>query len=383
MHARVSSSIFSGGSRLATCVETTRNAIRDLSPLTACVELVELDLRETPIADFSPLLALTNLRELEMSDDQLAVFCRLPALPSVWDLEVTGNGFSSFESFPAMPNLRRIRNAEVESLAGIERFRSLQNISGLGGEFDSLSPLSGLKHLTHLNASSGRRIRDLAPLGRLYELRSLWLSTDEPTLDLAPLTNLPALHDVAVRCEGKDHPGLAELRADLPSWDVEFLADCPRYTPSSRIEVVSQETFDYYDTKARFGVVESARNHRLIESELEWLDDRISSALSSGEGRFLWWGGLDLEVDEDYSLPFRWAGGRSRTLMLHSRKALKSFASLVGAIQDVLALARHDWIIYLQTDIEIPQSNGITAWIYPDRVQTTAEYESEARKRMR
>jgi hypothetical protein len=148
------------------------------------------------------------------------------------------------------------------------------------------------------------------------------------------------------------------------------------------VEVVSKETFDYYDTKARFGVIDSEYNHRLLESELEWLDERISAALSSGAGRFLWWGGLDLKVDEDYSLPYRWDGARSRTLVLYSEKALKCFARVVTAIQGVLARARNDWIIYLQTDITIPQRN-IIAWVYPDRVQLTAEHEHEVRRRMK
>ena len=341
----------------------TKNPIRDISPLGGCVNIEELELSDTPIRDFSVLQKLPKLRRLSISAEQLAQFKQIMSLPSLQTLEFGLDAFDSFDGFPAMPELRVIRGAHVKSLNGLEKFPKLENLVNLSGEFDSLEPIRELKCLTHANILSSW-ICSLDPVSRLFALRELWLSTELSKLDLTPLEALPALHVVTITCAGVEPHSLAKLRADLPSWDVEFFSRDSRHIPSLEIEVVDQETFDYYDTKNRFGLTSADTNEGLLSSELEWLDEKIEAVFA-----------VDFAEDEDYTIPFNWGGGRSRTVVLLSERALEAFSKLVLGIQNVLCHSNKDWIIYLQSD-----GGDFTVWVYPQKLMLTEEYEGRVRQ---
>jgi hypothetical protein len=88
---------------------------------------------------------------------------------------------------------------------------------------------------------------------------------------------------------------------------------------------------------------------------------------------------VDFEKDDDYSIPFRWLGARSRTVVLLSDQAVEAFPRLVLQIQKVLAHANKDWIIYFQSD-EVEVEQVFVVWIYPDRIMVTKKYEKTVRK---
>jgi hypothetical protein len=67
---------------------------------------------------------------------------------------------------------------------------------------------------------------------------------------------------------------LANLQAGLLSWDVEFLSKKPRYTPSLAVEVVAQETFNFYDFEKPFGLKETDTNEGLRRSAGDGEDER-------------------------------------------------------------------------------------------------------------
>jgi hypothetical protein len=347
-------------------LDLTRNPVRDISALVACPTIEVLRLSEAPIEDFSVLSALPRLRELKISAGQIPVFTRLKGLPHLQKLLLGLETFHSFEGFPEMPELRAIQDAHVTSPQGLERFPKLENLN-LTGQFCSLEPLRELKALTHLYVS-GSRVQSLEPLKGLSALRDLSLSTDACELDLGPLYFLPALHEVAVGCSGKKSSSLDKLRQTLPSWDVEFRSPQPRHTPSLALEVVDQETFDIYNSKEPFNRTDSDGNERFLQSELEWLDAQLEEVLK-----------VDFEQDEDYSIPFRWLGARSRTVVLLSDQAVEAFPRLVLQIQKVLAHANKDWIIYFQSD-EVEVEQVFVVWIYPDRIMVTKKYEKTVRK---
>jgi Leucine-rich repeat (LRR) protein len=335
-----------------------KNPIRDISPLANCVNIEELHLGGCPIADFSALQFLPNLREISISVDQIAAFKQLKRLPHLRKLECGLDTFESFVGFPEMPELRVIRNAHVKSLDGLQHFPKLQNLINLTGGFDSLEPLRNLTDLTHANILSSR-VKSLQPLAELPAFRELFISTTARKIDLSPLKLLPSLHEVNVTCNGMEPAGLSELKASLPPWDIEFLSPTPRHTPSLELVVVDQNTFDIYDTKKPFNV-DSDENEGLLSSELEWLDDKLERLLSA-----------DFQSDDDYTIPFKWNGARSRTIVLFSDKSVAALPKLVLGIQEVLSNAKKDWIVYLHTDDASPE---FVVWVYPDKIMVTHEY---------
>ncbi len=337
-----------------------KNPIRDISVLGSCTSLEELDLGESPIDDFSVLQILPKLRELSLSTDQIAAFRRLDRLPSLRKLKVGLDTLDSFEGFPQMSELRVVISAHVASLRGLESFPKLENLVNLSGEFDSLEPLRNSKNLTHANILASR-IDSLKPLAGLSALRDLYLNTEVRELDLSPLELLPALHEVTVKCGGEELPSVGVLRTSLPSWDVEFRASTPRYTPSLDLEIVDQATFDLFDTGKPFNLTDSDTNEGLLGSELDWLDDQIEEVFS-----------VDFVKDEDYTIPYKWGGARSRTVVLLSDRAFEAFARLVIGIQRVLSQAKNDWIIYFQSD-EVDEE--FIVWIYPEKIVLAEEYE--------
>jgi len=355
-------------SPIATCTELKRlilsqNPIRDISALANCLTIEDLEINGTPIEDLSVLEKLPKLSKLSISANQVPALKRLSRLPALRKLELGSDTFDSFEGFPEMPELRVIFGVHVERLDGLDRFPKLENLVNLSGAFDSLEPLRHSKALTHVNILSSS-VHSLKPLAELHSLRDLWIHTDATTLDLSPLSSLTSLHKLSVECNGKELASLDEFRSTLPSWDVEFRASTPRYTPSLELDIVDQKTFDVYDTEKSFNITESDTNLQLLESELEWLENQIEDVLSK-----------DLKQDEDYMIPFQWGEARSRTVVILSEKAVAAFPRLVLSVQKVLSSARNDWIIYFQSE-----DDTFIVWIYPNKIMVTEEYAPNVRK---
>ncbi|WP_395735580.1 leucine-rich repeat domain-containing protein [Prosthecobacter sp.] len=346
-------------------LDLSRNQIEDMSALKACPAIKELNIAENPVKNLAVLEALPDLETLEISSDQLPVFSKIRRLSKLRKLEIHGDTFSSFEGFPEMPGLRIIWGAHVDDLAGVEKFPSLENLANISGGFVSLAPLKGVKRLTHANLHGGV-ITDLSPLSTLNELRELWLGTKAEKVDLTPLGGLPKLHGLNIKRDSQELPGVSEFRKKLSGWDIEFQAEKVRHMPSTRLEVVSQEEFDRFDTHEPFGMLPTDGNYELLESELEWLQERIETSFAS-----------EFKEREDYNIPLQWGGARSTTIVLLSEEAMHAFPRLVTGIQKALAHARNDWIIYFQSDAS---EDDFIVWVYPDKIVTTREFEGNVKK---
>jgi hypothetical protein len=84
----------------------------------------------------------------------------------------------------------------------------------------------------------------------------------------------------------------------------------------------------------------SHTNERLLTSELEWLDRQLEQVFA-----------VDFKKDEDYSIPCKWAGARSRTVVLLSERTVEAFPHLV------LGLAGNDQVNGCNTRIS-PRKSG-------------------------
>lgn len=340
------------------------NRVKSYDALAHCAELEHLEIRDNPAnVDLLPLAQLPKLRHLVIEGMQIDALRRIKELPSLTELELGTEPFDSFEGFPAMPSLRVIRGAEVASLAGIERFPVLQNLANFSGKLSSLEPLRALSKLTHVHIN-GCLVKDLSPLLGLHALRDIWIDSEASGVAVAQLDSLPALHDVVIKHKGEEIKELVSLRQELTSWDVEFSAPKPRFTPALQVEVVDQQTFDLYDTHKPYGVTAADDNYELLSSERGWLEEKIDEVFA-----------VDFKEDEDYQIPFQWGGARSRTVVLHSEEAIEAFPRLVLGLQEVLSNAKNDWIIYFQSLDE-----EFVVWVYPDKILVTPEFEPKVRE---
>lgn len=230
-----------------------QNRISDLAPLRNLRSLEELSLGNNPVTSLRALRELPNLRELGLSTDQIPRFdCK--SLPSLRSLDVTGDKTSgSFNPWPEMPSLKVLSVWGMKDLEGVERFGSLETLGIYGGRFSDLSPLSRLKGLTHLTVCSSKPL-DVAPLAQLHALRRLSVNCPK-VRGLAALASLPVLHELDLDDKSnRDSKELSALRQEFTPWDAEFKHDGKGVTPSLDLQIVDQATFDYYDSKAPFGI---------------------------------------------------------------------------------------------------------------------------------
>ncbi|MDB6112032.1 MAG: Internalin-A [Pedosphaera sp.] len=350
------------------------NKISDLSPLRNLPLLEELTLAHNPVASLRVLENLPNLRELSLSADQIARFAECQRLPSLRSLDVTGNEtIADFTDWPDMPLLQVLSVHNAESLRGIERFGALGTL-GIYGDaeqgFSDLSPLSGLKKLTHLTVCSLKPL-DAEPLAQLHALRRLSINCPR-VRGLAKLTSLPVLHEFRMDDESNCDPGeLNTLRAGLTPRDTEFRNDARGLQPSLDLHVVDQETFDYYDLKAPFGIRPDECNDGMLASEREWLIARIREAVS-----------VELKDKVDFLLPYTSGRRRSERLILYSVRAYEAFRTIALILQRILCETRNDWIIWFQSCLgEGPEDEeesfedleNFTVWVYPNKIVATEE----------
>jgi hypothetical protein len=335
------------------------NPVASLADLRKCAELETLELRGLPAGDWSALASLPKLKSLTVSAERADLLRGISELRALEHLEVTcgQEALDSFAGWPAMPRLRVLRGVTTASLVGLEQYRELENLVNLSGDFTSLEPLRECRSLTHINIGDCQ-VRSLTGLEGMTQLREFWLNSSVTVEDIGVLRRLPQLHEATVKCGGREHEALEALRAELSSWDVEFLntAGVLRCSPCLRLETVDQAAFDYYDTEP-YGLTDGDRNQGMLESELAWLDEHLERALSEKAGL----------SEENYELTWLWPGARSRTLYLSSRRSIPRLKRIIRCVQEVLCRAKHDWIVYLEPD-SLECEVEFLAWIYPDKI---------------
>lgn len=355
-----------------------RNKVSDLSSLANLDSLEKLDLAYNPIESFTVLGQLSKLRWLALSTDQVPCFTRCKCLPSVQVLEITGEApVDTVANFPEMPSLKVLRVDQLRDMAGMERFPSLSTLRLIDGRFSRLDGMEKLRGLTHLEAWSSQPL-SLQPLSIMYALRRVEILAPPGVTDLSALSRLPVLHDVRI---GDQHDAnkipcnQAELEAlckSLTPWSDEFRAPEKKASPSLAIETVSQETFDFYDSKEPFGIKPGECEDGMFKSERGWLVSELRSTLKVN---------FKEDIDGDFLLPGTTGFRRSERLALYSLRAHERVCEIMTAIQGILCEARNDWIIYFQGLAsegpdweELPEgAQDFTVWIYPDKIVATED----------
>ncbi len=354
------------------------NKVSDLSPLAQLQSLELLHLGENPVESFAALEQLPNLRWLLLSTDQVACFTKCKRLPSLQTLVIECEGsVDDLTNFPEMPSLKVLDMQGLKETTGIERFPSLNTLELTHGLFSRLDGVEKLKSLTHLEAWSSQPL-SLQPLTTMYALRCVEILAPPGVTDLSALSRLPVLHEVRI---GDQHDAnsipcnqaeLEALRKSLTPWSDEFKAPEKKTRPSFDIEIVSQETFDYYDTEA-FGIKPGECEDGMFKSERRWLQDELIDSIEAIN--------LKHGDNKDFFVTSQTAFARSEGLVLYSLRAYESLREILTAVQHILCETRNDWIIYFQGLAgegldweELPEdAQDFTVWIYPDKIMATKE----------
>ena len=283
--------------------QTGDEPLRDLRGIEAMVNLRRLNLDNNAVADIAPLLALrylvfVSLRGNPLTSDSVFVYVvslrargvevllDAATLATVADpglrraLEVALGkepGAALTEGDLLTLSSLSAESAGVASLSGLEAASRLESLTlsgnapAAGGAALDLSPLAGLRSLSHLDLSdndladisalsgltglrelllSGNALRDLSPLSDLDGLRSLTLSNNGLT-DVSALSGLPSLRQLWL--DGNELESVRPLRrlrsliylhlGDNRIADVSplsWLADLRRlWLPGNRVEDVS------------------------------------------------------------------------------------------------------------------------------------------------
>ena len=355
------------------------NRICDIAPLAHLQSLEELHLGKNPIKSFAVLEQLTKLRKLMITAEQIPALMLCRWLSSVQCLRVDGGGsLDNLADFPEMLSLNVLCLPGLKDTAGIERFDSLTTLELRHARFSQLDRLAKLKRLTHLEIQTSQAV-SLHPLSALVALRSVHIRAPKVD-DLPALTRLPVLHQINIDEQSRfDRSKFKALSKGLTPWADEFTTTEKRAVPSLEVQVVSRETFDFYDTKEPFGIRPGECEDGMFHSEREWLVNELAGVLTT---RF------EEGYDKDLFLPGNSGLRRSEKLVIYGLCAYESCREIVTAVQQVLSQARNDWIIYFQSLLsegpdfeELPEdTEDFTVWIYPDKILATRDNAAIIRK---
>ena len=227
-------------------------SLKDLSPLTNLMSLIEIDVSSTQVSDLSPLKDLTALLLLNVSSTQVSDLSPLTNLTALQYLSVS--------------------STQVSNLSPLTNLTALQELSVSYTQVSNLSPLTNLTALRWLELSN-TQVSDLSPLINLINLLILDISYTQVS-DLSPLKDLVNLNDLNVsNTQVSDLSPLKDLikKGNEVKWEA-FNGDYCFYiknTPLSNppIEIAQQGNaaiLRYWEEQERSGTIQLNEARLLI-----------------------------------------------------------------------------------------------------------------------
>ena len=163
----------------------------ELDLLTACVNLVELDIEAMSLSDeqLAVLAGLTKLESLKLRGNRITDLSPIAGLTNLRTLGISSNPIADLRLRPVveLPNLTALSASDI-GMTDIRPLAGLINLKHLelwGNDIDDVSPLAGLIKLQHLHLSFND-IADLTPLVELVQLETLNLNNNR-IVDIQPL----------------------------------------------------------------------------------------------------------------------------------------------------------------------------------------------------
>lgn len=216
----------------ATSLDLSNRGISDISKLSYCLALSELNLYGNPLESISvlmglPALTTLNLSDTGLDDSSLGVLKSLQKLSwlNIEHDRFTAEGVDQLKA--ALPNCNIVhdklyytvtlgvrtatsdateldlRYCAVESLAGLEKFEDLTTLMVQGNGVTDLTPLQSCTKLETLDASENK-LSSLVGLGSQPGLRKLYLSHNQ-LRDIYPLAACTALEELDLSYNNLDY----------------------------------------------------------------------------------------------------------------------------------------------------------------------------------
>ena len=170
----------------------------DISPLTRCAKLRDLDLCGTALQSAQPLEQLTMLHTLNLYGCGVEGLEWLRGLVSLSSLELNGNAVADLTPLAGLKKLK-VLNLGGNRISDIEPIGTLGSLMTLNLENNDISEVKTAAALPNLERLllSGNRITDVSALASLGKLRVLDLSAN-PLGDVTALAQIHSLELAAV-----------------------------------------------------------------------------------------------------------------------------------------------------------------------------------------
>lgn len=219
--------------QMLTCLDLSRNTIRNIDPLSGLVNLKEINFRSNALTNLNALSGLNNLEKLDVSFNSISSVASCASCVMLNWLDISNNKLSNLSGIDYLANLEHFSadNNALTDITILGNCPGLVELSLAHNAIEDVSALSGLSALESLNIGYNtievlpafpdgaalrtlnaeyNAIKDLTPLKVLYDLSYAYLDYNEIT-DVAPLESCYRL--VMVNVYGNKVKGVEQLTA--------------------------------------------------------------------------------------------------------------------------------------------------------------------------
>ncbi len=273
-----SCSIISLPKEISTCIWlselliSSNKDLKDLSPLSALVNLQVLVCSGTKISSLAPLSNLTHLQKLDCSETEISDLSPLSSLANLRIFIFSKTNVSDLSTLSNLTNLEQLycHSVAVSDLSPLSNLTKLFKLFCSFTKISDLSPLISLFNLRILWFSS-TRVSDLTPISDLTNLQSLDFRSTQVS-DLSPLKKLTNLYsiDLSDSMVSDLSPLLSLIENGIPvTWSTRwvegrgiYVQDCPLTLPPPPIVIQGNETIARYISEH---LAEEPENIRFVD----------------------------------------------------------------------------------------------------------------------
>jgi len=136
-------------------VDLSRNAIRNLSPLSGIAPLTQLDLSHNALTDLAALSPLVNLEVLNVTNNSLTTLTPVCGITALTELRASNNQISNIDSMKNLVNLTVLDLAynNIADVAALTVCTAIEELNISNNAVTDISTLSTLKQLAYFDLS--------------------------------------------------------------------------------------------------------------------------------------------------------------------------------------------------------------------------------------
>ncbi|MDE0040685.1 MAG: leucine-rich repeat domain-containing protein, partial [Candidatus Poribacteria bacterium] len=218
-----------------TDLRAQNTGIESLDGLEYATNLRRLWLGSNPLSDLSPISNCSKLEDLDISGCGISDIFALRGLVNLLGVNLGGNNIHDLQPLNSLKNLEHLLMYQnpISDITPLENVRKLKRLWAWSCQISDISALQNLSELTELNLA-GNQIVDIAPLANLRQLTRLSLASNR-IADVIPLANLTRLEWLEIQINNiADHSPLDSLSLDHFLYDQE--CNMPPFPLEARLE---------------------------------------------------------------------------------------------------------------------------------------------------